>query len=76
MDKYTATEIAYKNGYEQGKKDAIKQGKWLKHDKDNDRLFYCSICNSRRPYSIENHFVSYWNCNYCPTCGAKMICSE
>lgn len=29
MDKYTATEIAYRNGYEQGLKDATKHGRWL-----------------------------------------------
>lgn len=29
MDKYTATEIAYKNGYEQGLRNAIKRGRWL-----------------------------------------------
>lgn len=34
MDNHTATEIAYKNGYEQGKKDAVKeQSKWISiHD--------------------------------------------
>ena len=72
MDNYTATEQAYKNGYEQGKKDAVKHGRWA----ENERIMYdsvreeevhlftyvCSVCNGE----VMN------NTKYCPNCGARM----
>lgn len=30
MKTYEATEQAYKNGYEKGKQDAVKHGRWVK----------------------------------------------
>lgn len=61
-DNYTATEQAYKNGYEQGKKDAVKHGRW----NDDGR---CTECDWYMPFDCEgNSFET----QYCPHCGAKM----
>ena len=66
MDNYTATELAYnngyKNGYEQGKKDAVKHGEWVRQDD----YFCCSGCGQ----SISELCVPWFK--YCPKCGAKM----
>lgn len=66
MDKYTATEIAYKNGYEDGKRDAGKRGRWRKRIFDIcNRIiigYRCSECNTT--WDAET--------NYCPHCGANM----
>ena len=63
MDNYTATELAYKNGYEQGKKDAVKHGRWLDNGIPESVLSRCSECG-----------IVYGSSafNYCPNCGAKM----
>ena len=74
MDKYTATEQAYKNGYEQGKKDAVIHGYWnhnpIKRFSLNEYYmippigeYECSCCRAR------SHTYS---ANYCHYCGAKM----
>ena len=66
MDKYTATEIAYKNGYADGKRDAGKHGRWRKRifDIGNRTIigYRCSECNTN--WDAET--------NYCPHCGANM----
>ena len=66
MDKYTATEQAYKNGYEQGKKDAVRHGRW-EHKKHklfgNEYDYICSTCGC--DYALAQY-------RYCPNCGAKM----
>ena len=66
MDNYTATELAYKNGYEQGKKDAVKHGFWKQEPPivlGGVTWNFCSICGSSQG--------TKWM-NYCPNCGAKM----
>lgn len=69
MDNYTATEQAYKNGYEQGLKDAVKEGEWLLVTDDDEfwgemEYFKCSLCGD---YELR---VS--GTPYCPHCGARM----
>ena len=55
MDNYTATEQAYKNGYEQGLKDAVKHGRWEKHPAAV--LSWQSICSECKE-------DKYWEINY------------
>ena len=64
MDIYDATEIAYKNGYEQGMKDAVKHGKWIFKTINGREHMKCSNClKSQTPTGVFT---------YCPNCGAKM----
>lgn len=67
MKVFEATELAYKNGYEQGKKDAVVHGEWIHHYYDSgepiDDKWYCSECH------MCNDHRRTW---YCPNCGAKM----
>ena len=70
MDIGKELEKAYKDGYEQGKKDAVRHGKWVSSTNANgDRIYYCSRCCYEPPY--ENDV--YKECEYCQKCGAKMI---
>lgn len=65
MDIGKELEKAYKDGYEQGKKDAVRHGKWYTAEKYNGYLYWnCDQCHK--------HFTSQKS-NYCPNCGAKMI---
>ena len=63
MDNYTATEQAYKNGYEQGLKDAVKEGEWVfVYRVSATDILRCSCCG-----------VPFYNkTSYCPRCGARM----
>ena len=72
-DKNTEIAKAYQEGYEQGKKDAERNGRWI----NDNHLIKCSIC--RGPIPINKVVIGgkvMWenNCsvNYCPNCGAKM----
>lgn len=68
MNAYDAAEQAYKRGYEQGKKDARKKGRWdkpVEHGlpfKANHLGVVCSYCCS---WSDNDY-------NFCPHCGADM----
>jgi hypothetical protein len=69
MKTMDATELAYKNGYdkgyEDGKNDAVKHGRWI------DDTF-CSNCGG---YS-ENEYgriILSGDKNYCPNCGSKNL---
>ena len=62
MDIHTATEQAYKKGYEDGKRDAVKHGRW-KQMKAYKSQFVCSECGDLFPD---------WESDYCPNCGARM----
>ena len=44
MDNHTATELAYKNGYEQGKMDAVRHGRWVER-LDGDCEFVHHMCS-------------------------------
>jgi uncharacterized paraquat-inducible protein A len=67
MDKHTATELAYKNGYEQGKKDAVRHGRW-ERSVSMVRSAKCSECRMW----ITKHSVNEPDFRYCPHCGVKM----
>ncbi len=66
MKNIDATEIAWKNGYKNGKEDAVVHGRWEYHWFDS----YCSVCG------WENKADSVTRCRndypYCPICGTKM----
>lgn len=67
MDKYTAAEEAYKNGYEKGLKDAIRHGHWVWWG--DEKGYHCSVCNS----GCLVYYDGDWGpSDYCPHCGAKM----
>lgn len=71
MDIYTATEMAYKNGYEQGLRDAVKQGAWEPSDK-RWGFYTCSVCGlDDRELDVQPNvrYVNEWN--FCPNCGAR-----
>lgn len=65
MDNYTATEQAYKNGYEQGLKDAVKEGEWEVRYSSKNKV-WCSVCGDRRDIYTQIGW------NFCPNCGARM----
>lgn len=67
MDVYTATEIAYKNGYAEGKKDAVIHSAWCY----NGKPLHCEHCGFEPK---EDLYVKddYSNANFCSNCGAKM----
>lgn len=74
MKIYEATERAYRNGYEAGKRDAVKHGRWVDH---MVRDWRCSECGERVPRQV--HFDGYCyndKLNYCPNCGAAMDAHE
>ena len=60
-----ATEQAYKNGYEKGKQDAVKHGRWVNPyiNRYGHPCHCCSECGFK---------ASHQDKNYCPNCGAKM----
>lgn len=66
MDKYTATEQAYKNGYEQGKKDAVKHGGWTNVAGGR------TICKHCGEYPLYDYHGRQKFSHYCPNCGCKM----
>ena len=47
----------------------VVHGRWTKML----GLDHCSNCHRVRPYDVEADTVLYWQCDYCPNCGAKMI---
>lgn len=59
MDNYTLTEQAYKNGYEQGLKDAVKHGRWLVVALNGCQCSECGRSNLGET-------------SFCPNCGARM----
>lgn len=63
-----ATEQAYKNGYEDGKRDAVKHGWWIEKYHENPLggffRFHCSECAASKPVAITT--------NFCSNCGARM----
>ena len=68
MDKWTACEEAYKNGYEQGKKDAVGHAHWEEVSPVANCGLRCSHCKARiryKDYYSDNHI-------YCYKCGFMM----
>lgn len=35
-------------------------------------LYSCSHCDSVCPYDVQADVIEYWDCPYCPKCGAIM----
>ena len=68
MNEHDIAEQAYKNGYEQGKRDAVKHGRWESWGTFDD-LAKCSVCGADR---FTLHFARYHNFKFCPNCGARM----
>lgn len=66
MDIYSATEEAYKRGYEDGKRDAVVHGRWINTEEKPHLIYRCSECGDKWSYGVMLH------CKYCPNCGAKM----
>ena len=65
MDKYTATEQAYKNGYERGKNDAA----------EHERCQYCRAATyTDKPFKVitQRGKEVYVQFKYCPNCGSKI----
>lgn len=60
MNAYDASEQAYKRGYEQGKKDARKKGRWVWDERFHD--YTCSECHN---WDLKTP-------NFCSNCGAEM----
>ena len=44
-------------------------GEWIK---SKSGLYVCSECDKTCPYDAQADDISYWECKYCPNCGAKM----
>lgn len=70
MKEYDATEIAYKNGYEDGKKDAVKHGYWYTLTDCANAGTYCSVCNKK---VYKEHYANVKEkSKFCPNCGSIM----
>ncbi len=62
MDEHTSYEQAYRNGYEAGKRDVRKKGKWI--HRPDERI--CPFCGCHYSYfGGKDH-------NYCHDCGIDM----
>ena len=69
-DCFWATEQAYKNGYEAGKKDAVAHGRWVlakPRVKGRNATYRCTACGKLR----SSYYNDVFQWEYCP-CGAKM----
>lgn len=72
MKVHDAIEQAYKNGYEAGKRDAVKHGEWtvIEDDWTMDTIYQCSVCKEEFVTIEGTPADNLWH--YCPNCGAKM----
>ena len=59
-DMQKAYDDGYHEGYQMGKLDAVGHGRWMGT--------VCSACGGSTSY--------YYDCDYCPHCGAKMDLEE
>ena len=67
MDIGKELEKAFNDGYEKGKRDAVRHGKWILYHDNQSKVVEaddCSVCGAQWLYG-ERY-------NYCPSCGAKM----
>lgn len=48
----------------------VVHGRWI-FDNYTKRL-RCSECEAYKPYEMVGDIVDYWDCDYCPNCGARM----
>ena len=79
MKTFEATEQAYKNGYEAGKRDAGKKGRWVDRygGKYANKCYDCSECKGTALYKPEADELGHWRfvqalSDNCPHCGADM----
>lgn len=51
----------------------VKHAHWIKNEA---RYYECSNCESLMPYDgigvLKPEYATYWECDYCRVCGAKM----
>lgn len=55
------------------------QGKWIytdKEDKEKGYGGYCSVCKCDMPIGMNDWKQEYYESNFCPNCGARMVSSE
>lgn len=78
MKIHEATEQAYKNGYEKGKQDAVKHGRWVDRygGKYANKCFDCSECKGTALYKPKEDELGHWRfvqalTDNCPNCGAR-----
>ena len=69
MNEHDITEQAYKNGYEAGKRDARKHGRWAKQVEDGMYWYECSVCGGEIPRTRHGYYMFS---DFCPNCGADM----
>lgn len=55
----------YQKGYEAGKKDAVKHGRWI------DKTSCCRFASTRYECSVCGN-IGWGKYNFCPRCGAMM----
>lgn len=56
-------EAIYNAGYRKQ-----NEGEWI----EKNGLYVCSECDKTCPYDAQADDISYWECKFCPNCGAKM----
>ena len=69
MDKYTASEISYKNGFARGYEQACKDMQikyWVENDHTED--IYCPECGSMGPAELPKGRL-----RFCSYCGIRLI---
>lgn len=79
MKIHEATEQAYKNGYEKGRQDAVKHGRWVDRygGKYVNPVYDCSECKKSALFRNDMDLLGNWKSvqylsDYCPNCGARM----
>lgn len=68
MNNTDAIEQAYRNGYEDGKRDAVKHGTWREFFSYGCWHYDCPFCDDG--YAVRERQKTPQN--YCSNCGAKM----
>ena len=63
-----AFEHGRKVGYEEGKRDAVKHGRWINTEYDE---WECSECHNNLVCGYDENPANY-GLNYCSGCGARM----
>ena len=64
MNIYDATEQAYKNGYQQGKRDAVRHGRWEVRYSSKTKVWW--ICSLNHTWKAEIDSRTYGRgCPYC-----------
>ncbi len=68
MNNTDAIEQAYRNGYEDGKRDAVKHGTWRESFSYGRWHYECPFCDNGYATKEKDETPP----NYCGNCGAKM----